>query len=87
MRFVVTHVNKDGVRCCTFGNQGRNHCDTREEAETKLKLFEPSLRAKVLGERADTLKVLEVECYDHGDSVASVFLVMDKDEAPLCEGS
>jgi len=71
--FAITHVNKDGMRQLTFSNQGRNHYAIKEEAEKALQLFEPGLRAEILGARADTLVVMPVECYDHGDAVGIYF--------------
>jgi hypothetical protein len=66
--YVITHVNKDGDRTLTFANQGRNHYQTRQEAEEALRMYEPGLRANVLGSLADSLAVYEAECYDHGDA-------------------
>ena len=71
-RFVITHVS-GGLRRLTFANQGIFHYDTRVEAEAAMRLFEPDLRSKILGDDADTLKVLEVECYDHGDATRTIF--------------
>jgi len=72
-RYAVTHINSQGLRVLTFANQGRNHYDTQAEAEKALEFYKPDLRAKILGEKADTLKVLPVECYDHGDATRTVF--------------
>lgn len=82
--FAITHVTKndragnfwpEGVRRLTFANQGRNHYDTREEAQAALDGYvaDGSLRSKVLGDAADTLEVREVECYDHGDATRTIF--------------
>lgn len=51
------------VRTLTFPAQGRYTYATKEEAEKQLKLFEPSLRAKILGKRADTLEVRPCKCW------------------------
>jgi hypothetical protein len=67
-RYAITHVGNLGLRTLTFANQGQNHYDSLEEAEAALLLFAPSLRAKVLGDAADTLQVRPVTCYDHGDA-------------------
>lgn len=72
-RYAVTHIATDGVRVLTRANQGRNHFDTRAEAETWMNATKASLRAKVLGDGADTLRVLTVTCYDHGDCTRTVF--------------
>lgn len=81
LRFVVTNQGSGdlaSLRVLTFASQGRHTFETREEAEAQMKLFEPSLREKILGDRADTLRVLEVECWPgHFDPKRSVF---DPDE-------
>lgn len=78
--YAITHVNaKLGLRQLTFGNQGRNHYKTRDEAEAALKLYAPSLGGswpilKVLAPgEAETLEVREVDCYDHGDAKGIYF--------------
>jgi hypothetical protein len=63
------------MRHLTFANQGRNLYATRTEAQEALELFELDLRAKVLGEMANTLEVREVECYENGDAV-SIYVPM-----------
>ncbi len=68
--FAITHVNRNGVRTLTFANQGRNHYATADAANAAMRDYEPGLRAKVLGNMADTLEVRPVECYDNGDAVA-----------------
>jgi len=61
-----------GWRQLAWANQGRNHWDTREQAERWLreawKNSEPAIR-QVFGNRADTLGVDEIECHDSGDAV------------------
>ena len=66
--FAVTHVGRNGLRTLTLPNQGRNHFDTFEKAQEWLDGAKESLREKVLGDKADTLEVRAVECYDHGDA-------------------
>lgn len=66
-RYVLTHLAKDGLRTLVNANQGRNHYDTREEAEHALEALAPQLRER-LGMRA--LEVRATECYDHGDAVS-----------------
>lgn len=69
-RFAITHLAKDGLRTLAFANQGRNHYDTKEQAEQALVLLSPDLKNK-LGLVA--LEVREVECYAHGDAVGIYF--------------
>lgn len=64
MRFVITNMDsKRELRILTLPAQGRHTFATRYAAEEHLKKMEPSLREKVLGDRADTLEVTEVECW------------------------
>lgn len=63
MRFVITNMKGD-LRVLTLSGQGRDTFATRAEAEEKMRILEPGLRAKVLGSRADTLEVTEVECWE-----------------------
>lgn len=72
-RFAITHVDEHGQRTLTFANQGRNHYETREAAEKAMREFEPDLRAKVLGDRADSLEVRDVECWPSGDAKGIYF--------------
>lgn len=65
-RYVITHLQKDGLRALAFPNQGRNHYDTKEQAEKAREALKPELESK-LGFRA--LEVRETDCYDHGDAV------------------
>jgi hypothetical protein len=81
-RFVITNINADGLRALTLANQGRNHFDTREEAEAVLESLKVSLREKILGDRADTLHVSEIECYGHGNAVGIYVDHVDGDPCP-----
>lgn len=72
-RYAITHVGRLGLRQLTLANQGRNHYRTRADAERAMRLLEPDLRAKVLGDDADTLEVRPVECYEHGDAIGIYF--------------
>ena len=67
-RYAITHINRDGMRTLTFGNQARKIYDTMSEALIAMELFKPSLRDKVLGTMADSLEVRPVDCYEHGDA-------------------
>jgi len=70
--FAITHV-KDGRRTLTFANQGRNHYETAEAANTAMRDYEPDLRARMGDAAADSLQVRAVQCYDHGDAVGVWF--------------
>lgn len=68
-RYAITHVDKKlGLRRLTHANQGRNHFLTQQEAQEHLDAIRDSLRDKVLGDEADSLKVTPIDCYDHGDA-------------------
>ncbi len=75
IRFVITNLSKCGsMYVLTFPGQGRYTYETRDEAERILKLFEPGLRQKILGARADTLTVREVACWPvHHDPKQTVW--------------
>lgn len=83
--YAITHINKDGMRTLTFGNQGRNHFNTREGAQDSLELNKPQLRAKILGKMADTLEVRPVDCYDNRDA-KGIFFDLDTDYKTKTEG-
>ncbi len=72
-RYAITNLNVHGQRVLTFRNQGRYHYDTMTEAEIALMEYQPLLREKVLGDRADTLEVRPVECYENGDAKGIYF--------------
>jgi hypothetical protein len=73
--YAITHQYSPISRTLTFGNDGRNHFDTLEEAEAALELYKgPSGLCKVLTpKQMETLKVIAITCYNHGDSVDTVF--------------
>ena len=76
--YAVTHVNEDGIRQLSYANQGRNHSETKEEAERKLVPFisnnSESQLSSAFGKQAlGTFEVRPVECYDHGDAVRIYF--------------
>jgi hypothetical protein len=76
VRYVVTHVNKNGVRVLTFANQGRHHFDKREDAQAWIEACRKDSRSmEILSNgRGDTLEVRAVECYGPGgDSTKTVF--------------
>lgn len=75
-RFVITKVARDGLRVLAQANQGRHHRDTREEAEQQLAAIlsnnSADTLASVYGD-VTKMRVIEVECYDHGDATRTVF--------------
>lgn len=76
-RFAITHYDKKtGLRQLTFANQGRNSYATSQDAEEAMAVFEPDLRAKILGDMANTLEVRAVDCYENGDA-KGIYFPMD----------
>lgn len=71
-RFAVTHINKDGMRTLSFGNQGRNHYDTFEDAAMMIDAMRrnnsPERIAQFYG-TPDTLEVRDA----HGDAKGIYF--------------
>jgi hypothetical protein len=72
-KFVITHINRDGIRQLTGANQGHRFSDSKEYADKSLKdLIENNSDKKiteVFGSQAvGTFEVRETECYSTGDS-------------------
>lgn len=75
-RYVITKVEKSGLRVLAVANQGRCHFDEQEKADAHL-------RAILSNNSSDTLKsvfgdvskmkVIAAPCYDHGDCMHTVF--------------
>lgn len=64
IRFVITHVNREGMRTLTEGVQGRYTYATREEAQERLEAFRPSYAAQPeIGVPAETMEVRPVACW------------------------
>lgn len=71
--YVVTHIDRHGMRTLTFANQGRNHRRTAEEAQHHLDEIlkhtsEETLRQCYGPKAIGTFEVRPVECYSHGDA-------------------
>lgn len=75
IRYAITYLAANGLRTLMFANQGRNHYDTKEQADRALLEYVHvgDLRAKVLHDRAGTLEVRPVDCYEHGDAKGIYF--------------
>lgn len=83
-RFVITKVS-GGLRVLATANQGRYHSDTREQAEAKLKTMlennSESTMQSVFGKNyRKEMKVIPVQCYDHGDAVGTVYGFAENEE-------
>jgi len=75
-RFVITHLSPKypELRVLTFPAQGRYTYETRTEAKSDLDLFQPSIRDNFGDVYADSLEVIEVECWPgHHDPCRTVF--------------
>lgn len=75
-RYTVTKVDKSGLRVIAGANQGRCHFDTRAAAEKWLSAAlqnNSSDTLKSVWGDLDKVKVMPVECYDHGDATRTVF--------------
>lgn len=71
-RFAITvpWAELPGTRVLAFANQGRNHHDTREQAEQYLRDVQQNNSPERLKEfKLDLARVDEIECYHHGDAV------------------
>lgn len=73
IRYVISHMNKDGMRAMTYAQQGRNTQATREKAEQDLKdLLTVNTEDRLMGifgtQAIGTFEVSAVECWDgHND--------------------
>jgi hypothetical protein len=75
VRYVVTHINKDGLRVLTFANQARHHFEAKKDAEAWIEACrkDPRSMENLFQGRPDTLEVRPVECYESGDAIRTVF--------------
>lgn len=65
-RYVITHIDDDGIRRLTFARNAACTYLIRENAEQACRILKPQLRSRGLGNRADTLAVRAVPCYRSG---------------------
>ncbi len=73
IKYGITHINGGGDRQLTFANHGRNLYSDPSECLRALEIYKPQLRSKVLGNRADTLEIRQVDCYENGDAKGLYF--------------
>lgn len=68
-RYVVTYVNKDGMRTLVGPAQGRSTYDTAEDAQWHLDAMRDNNSAGTLAMfgTSDTFEVRPCLCYWHGD--------------------
>lgn len=75
-RYVITKVDRDGLRTLATANQGRCHFDTKKAANRHLRAIlsnnSTSTLESVFGD-VKKMKVLAAPCYDHGDCMRTVF--------------
>jgi hypothetical protein len=68
IRYVLSRIDKDGLRIMVYATQGRHTFETRDKAEILLKAFltnnTPEQLIEVFGPQAiGTFKVSAIECY------------------------
>lgn len=84
VRYVPTHIGSDGLRRGSRANQGRNHFDTRKDAEAWIAGVSASnqegLKALVGQGDPKSCRVDAAFCYDHGDALGIYY-----DETPLMD--
>lgn len=74
MRYVISHVGRDGNRTLTLGNNGaRRHFDDDASATEVLDLLRPGLLRVLSAEAHATLRVERRPCYDHGECIGTVW--------------
>lgn len=75
LRFVISHINKDGFRSMTYVNRGENTKATREAAEKLLRNFIENNTSEVLSgvygsQSIGTFEISAIECYpSHFDPI------------------
>lgn len=75
IRYVITHMGKNGLRTLTFAAQGRHTFDTEGQAQDYLNLLlENGIKTRMPnGCDWQTLEVRPVECWDHKDPKTCYF--------------
>lgn len=68
-RYVITYVNKEGMRTLVGAAQGRNTYDTAEQAQQAINAMRKNNSASTLAMfgTPDTMEVRSCLCYWHGD--------------------
>ena len=71
-RWYITGVNKEGLRCLSFTNDGRLSFTSKKEAEEHLKycILNSPHNIHLLGKR---LKIIYAECRENGECTRTVF--------------
>lgn len=74
IRYTITAIKSDGLRHMAFDNNGRNTYATQQQAEEMLRNVINNNNAEDVAKKVgDDLKVMPVECYDHGDAMGTIF--------------
>ncbi len=84
IKYVITHINKSGMRQLTGPNQGHRFDDTSEKAQARLDTMircnSPEQLSSFFGPQSlGTFEVRPVECYKSGDAMGIYF---DTDATP-----
>lgn len=89
IRYVISHMNKDGLRAMTYSHQGRNTKATKKEVETELSHFNKNnsenTLISVFGSQAlETFEVSAIRCYDGHHDPMGCFIEEDINPDQKC---
>lgn len=71
MYAITVHTEDPNYRVLAFSNQGRNHFETREEAENWLEAMRKNNTPETLKQlKLDKSQVDPIVCYKHGDATS-----------------
>ena len=80
VQYVLTKTDENGLRVLANANQGRYHCNTREEAEAYWKSIQESNNSETVERWFPNVKILAAMCFHHGDCRGTVFGFEDEDQ-------
>ncbi len=89
IRYVISHINKDGMRQMTAAIQGINTVGSKEEAQQRLAEFNanntPENLTQIFGSQAlGTFEVSAIECYEGHNDPKGCFIRENLNPGQLC---
>lgn len=89
IRYVISHINKDGLRQMTAAIQGINTVGSKEEAQKRLTEFNanntPENLTQIFGSQAlGTFEVSAIECYEGHNDPKGCFIRENLNPGQLC---
>lgn len=89
IRFVISHINKDGMRTMTYAVQGRNTRGSKKEARGLLRNFLANNAKETLigiygSQSIGTFEVSAVECYEGHNDPKGCFIQEELNPGQVC---